>query len=302
MKIAIVMSTYNGEKYLEQQLDSLLKQKDVDIYVRDDGSNDNTVLIIKRYMENNNNIFLFQGENVGFRRSFIKTLLDIPQYNYYAFSDQDDYWDANKIGSGIKYIEKNIDNEDVPIVYYSNLKICDSDLNVIKKTTLEKRNRTLESNIMRRSIAGCTMIINQKTYKYLLNRNITDEMLLRGHDSFIISLCYAIGGKIIFDSNAYINYRRHSNNSSGSTTSIFNRIKKEYNNIIKKRGQESIIARSILNEWKKDISDENVEILETIRDIKYWKNRIKIVFSKKYNTGVPILTIFAKIKVIFNLL
>lgn len=296
------MSTFNGEQYIEQQLESLIRQKNVDIFIRDDGSTDRTVSILENYKKKYPNIFLYKGKNIGFRRSFIDLLMKTPNYDYYAFCDQDDCWDDEKIANGISFIETNAKCDNIPIVYYSNLKICDSNLNILKKTKLENRRKSLQSNIMRRSIAGCTMIFNKEMYKKMEKRTITDGMLLRGHDSFIISLCYAIGGTVLCDADSYIRYRRHCGNSSGSTMNIFKRIKKEFVNLVNKKGQESIIAKGILSEWQSYINQDNAEILETIKEIHKMKNRFKVVFSRKYNTGVFVLTLFAKIKVIFNLL
>ena len=97
-KVAVVLSTYNGEKYVKEQLDSILKQtyKNVEIIVRDDGSKDSTVEIIKEYQEKHKNIKLVVGENLGFIKSFFE-LLKIAEADYYSYADQDDIWVKNKI-------------------------------------------------------------------------------------------------------------------------------------------------------------------------------------------------------------
>ena len=304
MKIAVIVSTYNGEKYLEEQLESIVKQDDVnvDIYIRDDGSTDRTINILKKYSEQYENIFVEFGNNIGFRRSFIKKLINLPKkYDLYAFSDQDDFWECNKLCQATKLIEKYAFNTE-PILYYSNLKICDEKLEVKKITKLDRRNKSIESNLLRRSIAGCTMVFNYKLYELLLNRNITDNMIVRGHDSFLITLCYSIDGKVICDSNAYIRYRKHSNNTSISTNTFLGRLKKEYEMIINKKGLESKIADAIMKEWYDFISVNNRNTLETIKECHKFKNRIKIFFSFRYRTGNIILTVVGKIKAICGLL
>lgn len=304
MKIAVVISTYNGEKYLEEQLDSIINQEnvDVDIYVRDDGSEDNTINILKLYSQKYNNIFVEYGENVGFRRSFINGLKQISKkYDLYAFCDQDDFWEKDKLYKAeslikeYQYIEK-------PILYYSNLKICDEQLNVKEITKLHKRKQSIESIVLRRSIAGCTMVFNYEFVKVLLNEEITDDMLVRGHDSFLITLCFAINGNVICDSNAYIKYRKHNNNTSISTSTLYGRICKEYEMLIKKKGKESKIATEILDKWDDKIDEKNKKILETIKDVDKLKNRLRIFFSFKYRTGNFLLTLVGKIKALFGLL
>ena len=106
-KIAVLMSTYNGEKYIEQQIKSILAQENVDVtlYIRDDGSFDNTVYCIKKFQDKNINIII--GDNKGPCNSFLElvNLVD-DTYDYYAFSDQDDVWLPQKLKKSIDLIEK----------------------------------------------------------------------------------------------------------------------------------------------------------------------------------------------------
>ena len=304
MKIAVIMSTYNGEKYIEEQLNSIISQNnvDVDIYIRDDGSVDNTINILKFYSQKYKNVFVEYGKNIGFRRSFINKLKQIiNKYDLYAFCDQDDFWENNKLYKAEMCIKEFL-NTEIPVLYYSNLKICDEQLNVKEITKLHKRKQSIESIILRRSIAGCTMVFNYELVKMLLNQEITDDMLVRGHDSFLITLCYAVNGKVICDSNAYIKYRKHDNNTSISTSTFLGRVHKEYEMLLKKKGKESKIAKEILNRWNEKINNQNKNVLETIVESNKLKNRLKMFFSFKYRTGNFILTIVGKIKIIFGLL
>ena len=102
------MSTYNGEKYITTQLDSLLSQIGVNliIYIRDDGSSDKTREILKNYAKVHPNIVLSFENNIGYKKSFLKALHDAPNCDYYGFCDQDDYWFENKILSTIELIER----------------------------------------------------------------------------------------------------------------------------------------------------------------------------------------------------
>ncbi|MBR4145092.1 MAG: glycosyltransferase, partial [Lachnospiraceae bacterium] len=111
--IAVLLCTYNGEKYLCTQLDSILKQKDVNVtlFVRDDGSSDETCNILNRYktqypdkvilVENvNKNL----GPGLGFMKLFFKVFKEYKRFSFYAFADQDDIWLDNKLYEGIKKI------------------------------------------------------------------------------------------------------------------------------------------------------------------------------------------------------
>ena len=109
--VQILLSSYNGEKYISRQIDSILCQKDVEIHllIRDDGSTDNTRKIIKEYEERYpSNIKVVLGENIGWKKSFFTLLtLAADDYDYYAFSDQDDYWYKDKEISSIAVMESD---------------------------------------------------------------------------------------------------------------------------------------------------------------------------------------------------
>lgn len=302
VRVAVIMSTYNGERYIREQIESILEQKNVhvDLFIRDDGSEDTTIDIIEEYKKKYSNIYLDKGKNIGFRKSFMTELQKVEKYEYYAFSDQDDFWEKEKLFEACKKIEK-IKNNNIPIVYYSNLKVSDENLNPYKITKLDKRKKNLIGVTMRRSIAGCTMVFNHAMWKYIMKKNVTIDMLARGHDSFIMSLCYAIGGEVICDKNAYIRYRQHINNTSGSSKSLKQRLKKEYRNLMEKKGLESLIANGILENWSEDISKKNKKILGTV--MKCRSNiltRIFMFISPQYSTGNLALTLFGKLKILFG--
>ena len=127
--VAVLMSTYNGEKYLKEQIESIFKQEKVNIklYIRDDGSTDNTMAIINELkmvydiVVINNSI-----ENMGPAKSFMKLVYNVEDtFDFYAFSDQDDIWENNKIISAIDMIKKHDDNN-LYILFYllDNIIIC----------------------------------------------------------------------------------------------------------------------------------------------------------------------------------
>lgn len=304
MKIAVIMSTYNGEKYLTEQIDSILAQQNVDIelFIRDDGSIDKTVKIIMKYCEKYPNIHLEKGINIGFGQSFMSELKKAKGFDFYAFSDQDDYWEKEKLFSACNMVLNKGKNEQKPIVYYSNLNVADENLNIYRKTELEKRKHSIESVVMRRSIAGCTMVFNQAMWDCINMKSTTDEMLRRGHDSFIISLCYAVGGEVLCDSNAYICYRQHKSNTSGSSYGVLKRVKKEWNILINRKGAESEIARSILENWSRFIEKDNKKVLLIVSNSNEIGNRMKILMSGRFATGDLRLTLVGKFKVITGLL
>lgn len=118
--VTVLMSTYNGEKYLKEQIDSILSQVDVDVrlVIRDDGSTDNTVGVIKEYSQRNSNVEFTVGKNIGYANSFLTLIQMAGDSDYYAFSDQDDIWKKNKLSTAVDKING------IPyVVYASNLEM-----------------------------------------------------------------------------------------------------------------------------------------------------------------------------------
>ena len=110
--ITVYMSTYNGEKFIREQIESIIYQKDVELYlvIRDDGSTDSTLDIIQEYSLKYPNIFVYAGENLGYANSFLTVLKEKGGTDYYAFADQDDIWEEDKLICGINKI-KNKNNK-----------------------------------------------------------------------------------------------------------------------------------------------------------------------------------------------
>lgn len=215
--VVILMSTYNGEKYIREQIDSILNQKNVQvkIIIRDDGSTDNTVEIIQNeYPE----IELIIGENVGYKLSFHMLMSNAPDAEYYAFSDQDDYWYENKLIKAIDIVKKH---KEVPFFYFSNLEIVDSKLERIgfMYKGIKKLDKycTLVENLS----YGCTILFNHKMLK-IAKTSIPQSI---SHDGWI-NLIGAFFGKYYYDPNAYIKYRQHSTNVLGGDRRFFSVWKK----------------------------------------------------------------------------
>lgn len=212
-KVLVIMSTYNGEKYIKQQIDSIFAQVgvDVDILIRDDGSKDRTVEIIKSLYPN---IKLIEGENKGYKQSFMLALKAAENYKYYAFSDQDDVWLPEKLSVGIKAIENHYDT---PSFYCSNLIVTDEKLNRLSMLHKDsERIRMSISNAVVENISyGCTLIFNKKLRDLALKK-IPKYV---SHDGWInlVGLYFGIG---IYDDKSYILYRQHGKNVLGGDRSI----------------------------------------------------------------------------------
>lgn len=226
--VAILMSTFNGEKYIKEQIESIISQIDVNIhiYIRDDGSSDNTIQIIEGFMKSYpQKISLIKGKNIGFADSFYYLIKQNYVADFYAFSDQDDIWDSKKIISAINMISTNN-----PKLYFSNLNSFDINGNsklVLNNNTIENYNRYYFII----NGFGCTMVWNDLMHKILNKYDKPKEMT---HDVWV-NLIGHIFGDVMYDQRSFINYRIHENNACGATPKgIIQKLKKYYNFYFKK--------------------------------------------------------------------
>ena len=129
MKVVVLMSTYNGQKYLRQQLDSLLNQtvRPTKILIRDDGSNDDTVNLLEEYASFYSFIEYYCGKNIGPAKSFFELINKCDGYDYYALCDQDDVWFKDKLEVAINTLEK--ENKNIPLLYAGRFTLTDENLN-----------------------------------------------------------------------------------------------------------------------------------------------------------------------------
>ena len=213
IEVAVMMSTYNGELYVKEQIMSILGQVGVNItlFIRDDGSSDKTIDIIKDFEKQNDNIHFIKGKNIGLGNSFMHILYETPEnYDYYAFSDQDDIWEKNKIELTLKEFE----NVNKPLLVHSDLSVIDENNNVVCKSMIKSQhinvNRiALNQLIVQNVVTGCTMAFNRQ-----LADIIVEPELLSVHDWWIAATA-SIFGEIKFINKPTIKYRKHNNNACG---------------------------------------------------------------------------------------
>lgn len=217
--VAVLPSTYNGEKWLKEQLDSILNQRNVDVtlYIRDDGSRDETVSILKEYNQKYPNVVLWVEDNIGWGRSFITLLSRVKNHSYYAFADQDDVWLPDKLDRAVKKI--NTCSLSDPVLYYSAMTIINGNGEFIKEVQcynpwVEKGGTNVLPACINNLCCGCVMVFNDNLRKlcifteYLDNPNIS-------HDAYLgaVALCV---GKVIYDKESFIQHRIHENNATVS--------------------------------------------------------------------------------------
>lgn len=219
--VAILMSTYNGAKYLKDQLQSIINQSysNWHLYIRDDGSSDETVEIIKSYAKKDSRISIIHDTlgNIGSVRSFFY-LLEQVDSNFYMFSDQDDYWKQDKIQKSIILLKQH-NHKRKPICVYTNLQIVDDNLEG-NELLLTKTWQDFPKLFFTNNLYGCTMLFNN-----FLKEKIKFDQLnydnIYVHDWWLALVC-AIFGEIYYLDEPTILYRQHYGNQIGATSKNIN--------------------------------------------------------------------------------
>lgn len=231
--VQVLLSTYNGEKFLRKQLDSIYSQEDISfsILVRDDGSQDNTLLILHEYKAKYGKMEILEGENVGPAMSFYLLQKNANKdYDYFAFSDQDDIWYPNKLKQAVACLEKS---KDKYRYYYCNFDIIDSDGNIFSEGYMMPY-ANYKTVIFRNHCLGCSQVFNRS----LLERSLdifafinSEEFSARDlmlHDVWMTNMAYYLDSYIYCDDQKRFGYRQHGGNVTHYTGK--SKIKKFFDN------------------------------------------------------------------------
>ena len=283
LEVVILLSIYNGEKFLNKQLESLFKQKtrcNITIYYRDDGSTDKSMDIIK-YWEKRLSIIecpTSRKQNLGPALSFWELINTAPDADFYAFCDQDDIWYENKIEKAVTSI---CDKKDA-VLYCSNCNIIDENGELIKKSyQIQRPILTLEAQLVSGSMQGCAMLFNKKLLNIIKESKISNIPM---HDIVIMYIAL-INGSVIYEHDALFGYRMHSNNVVAKDNNTFSeRLKSTYQLWFDAGKKYPIqdMASDLIKNYSNVLKDEDIEYLRLLE--KYKRNiikKIKIITNKK---------------------
>lgn len=281
--ICIVMSTYNGEKYLSTQLDSILQQENVNliVYIRDDGSSDNTPVILREYAAKYNNISISLEENIGFRKSFLKALRDAPECDYYGFSDQDDYWYPNKLEKTIELLcKKNAS------LAFGNAIVTNEVLDENGLLYLEKKLAYFPISLTSSNAHGFLFCFEKRIRDLAVRFPV--EKFTVPHDFWIITIS-DLFGKTVNDLDMVVAKHRRLPNSI-SRKKPFDLFLKRLKAFLFGKGIVEFYSREVLDLYNNELSDEKkklvyscayykVDMKEKMRLLK--NNRIKFKYKIK---------------------
>lgn len=219
--LQILMSTYNGAKYIREQMDSLLDQNceklgkaAFRIVIRDDGSSDGTQDILEEYAGRYpEKVSWYQGENHGVIRSFFELLQRVDASDYYAFCDQDDYWMGDKMTRAVEILDAM--RKDVPVLYCCRPKLVDQNLQPLESEIKRPPMRPGFRNAMIENIVtGCTAVFDQ-SLREMVVKELPQFTVMHDWWLYLIATCF---GEIYYDETPYICYRQHQGNVLGTKT------------------------------------------------------------------------------------
>ncbi|MBR4461179.1 MAG: glycosyltransferase family 2 protein [Erysipelotrichaceae bacterium] len=301
MKTIVLMSTYNGENYLAQQLDSLLKQthKPDRILIRDDGSQDGTIDILEAYSRENECISYYLGNNLGAGRSFWELIETCEDADYYALCDQDDVWMPKKLERALDLLEK--EDNTMPLLYCSKFTLTDENLNPIDSRVSRLYGFSdFAHSLLYHTAPGCTFVFNHAAREKLLQYDIDKEYFVI-HDALIHKVV-TMFGKMILDDHSCIYYRQHSHNEIGMTADIFKtftgRVRRFLNGRI--RNYRSETARSLLKVYGNQCPKEELVLLEAVANYRSDPKGKKILLCDQRFRSHTVNDLFYLILVLVN--
>ena len=274
------MSTFNGERYLKEQLDSIFRQthRNLELLVRDDGSTDNTMSILDEYANIHPNMKYYKGENLKPARSFLDLLHRAPDSNYYAFADQDDVWLPEKIAAAIGLLQNNMAD-----FYYSQTTPVDSELNILSYKSLVPMS-TLGSSLVYASVTGCTVVFSRRLLEIVISY-YPDFIMM--HDAWIYKIALSTGCRVVFDNNSCVLYRQHNNNAVGANRGWKKKCLERLHTFISPTCARSKEAEELYKGFSDKMAMIEKVIVKRIADYKSFSlwDRMKIALSSDYHCG-----------------
>jgi len=211
-EVQVLMCTLNGEKFLEDQLLSLSKQKGVRVrlHVSDDGSTDRTKSILQKWTKQLPMSPLRLGPSKGAAANFLSLVIDDSiEGEWFSFCDQDDIWEPEKLVTAVSALQKYTD---VPALYCSHSMVINENGTLIGRSKSHRKPPSFQNAFVQNISSGHTMVFNHHARKLMANCGIVP---VRFHDWWAYILITFAGGKIIHDSASLVSYRQHDDNDIG---------------------------------------------------------------------------------------
>lgn len=304
-EITVLMSAYNGERYIKEQIDSIRCQKEVkvNLLIRDDGSLDTTLQIILEYKKcyPSFSLDVIAGDNMGYVQSFtelVKIALErFPNCQYFAFSDHDDVWLDNKLDRAISMLNQyDAPTANIPLLYCSNAMMVDSNLVPIGLFFNKPREVSKAKCLIENIAIGCTTVFNRKAACLFVERQIPKITV---HDQFLYIICTLLG-RTIYDHESYILYRQHGGNQVGKP-SVLKKYQRSLKKLTKNTHSLEDRAKNFLLKFDDLLSDEDKAVLSTLRDYKSsMQSRFRLILDHRFRYSSLMSNVVFIVKIIIG--
>jgi len=314
---SVFMSTHDGERFLPRQLDSILGQQDVSVslWVRDDGSTDGTRDILSGYAARHANVHVDFGDSLGVGRSFMSLVFDsLPGEDFYAFADQDDLWDPDKLSTAATALAPFADS---PKLYVCNQRCVDMDGHFLaERFPRDFPLQTLVNVLFSNLYAGCTMVFNNPFRGILCDparRPPLEFFRHRIHDAWLSCLASS-AASIVFDPSPHMSFRRHAGNATDAEVfrnrkigfrDLWTRYARKIDRRLKKRtnagrGSEWT-ARQLLAGYADHLSGQDRDLLLLVRDYRHsFPKKCRLLFGPVLSAAVPEKKFDFRLKILLN--
>ena len=307
--IDILLATYNGGKYIDRQIKSLLTQNrenldtELRLIIRDDGSSDDTVDIIKKRLEyyklkRDDNMevrMITDGNPSGSPAANFMKLLQASNADYVMFSDQDDMWYRRKTEATYEFMKKQEQKygKDVPILVHTDLSLMNAEGRKIAESFYDyqklPREDRLSTLLIQNTVTGCTMMMNKAAAKLLKQAPVSEMILIHDHYAAVL---VAATGHVAFLDEALIRYRQHDGNvvgahAAGSRAEYKNRFSLGRDKFLADMDlsyrQAGFIVKRYEDVIRKAKGEETVNMLKEYSDLILAGKMERVAFFQKYN-------------------
>lgn len=268
--VAILLSTYNGELFLKEQLDSLIAQSHSNwtIFASDDGSTDETLAILEKYQTKlgDDRLILLNGPRQGFAKNFLSMVKNTSiKADYFAFCDQDDIWLPERLSTAITTLQPIPSNQ--PALFCSRTRLINEEGRQIGLSPLFSKPTSFKNAIVQSIAGGNTMLFNRKARELLANT--CTEKIIISHDWWLYMLVSGCGGHVHYSPQPLVDYRQHGNNLIGSNSSFRDRlvrIGKIFEGTFREWNENNLLALSTFKEY---LTPESLRALEQFQECRH---------------------------------
>lgn len=281
-QVAILLCTYEGQRYLAEQLDSFIKQSHTNwkIWVSDDGSVDDTLKILETYKQKlpPGRMSLQLGPAEGFAANFLSlTRKTNIEADYYAYSDQDDIWEMDKLARAVHWLESI--PQHIPALYCSRTRLVDANNKEIGLSPLFAKPPSFANALMQNIGGGNTMVFNNAARTLL--RETEGNMPIVTHDWWAYIVVTGCGGKVFYDKTPSLRYRQHGGNLVGTNftwAARFKRLRMLWQGQFRIWNESNITS---LRQLQDKLTPESREILERFAQARQMNLIFRLIHLKR---------------------